>query len=398
MSQSSIVENKNIYFKKILNNLNKKSKINVNHIVLNRNNLNQKLNIRKINENSFQKKIFQKEKIARYDPHFDKVLSISLLNKTKDSLQNQKQNFLKSPLNLLKVVQPPSFHNLGNNNNIPLLPVQIHKINKNPSLNNLRNVEYNSINYIINNFNLSCKNIDSHEDINKKPDNMKQYKKFDFFEKNNRQFQNYINNLKKNNRLSNFDNNNNIKNLSHLSEMNDSNINNVTNAPIKNEEIIMENNLKKEKIKQRHQENKKRMIYLKELEKKNKRLKNDYKEIKIKHMEYSKSLERLMKFLRVLKNSGLDINERMDNISSGEDYDEYVEDDIEESDNSEQDCEGEKNETILSDGSVLSNLKQLSSGLLRNHEEYTKGSKLILKFKNIPLLKLYKIKKNNGIV
>ena len=116
MSQSSIVENKNIYFKKILNNLNKKSKINVNHIVLNRNNLNQKLNIRKINENSFQKKIFQKEKIARYDPHFDKVLSISLLNKTKDSLQNQKQNFLKSPLNLLKVVQPPSFHNLGNNN------------------------------------------------------------------------------------------------------------------------------------------------------------------------------------------------------------------------------------------------------------------------------------------
>ena len=176
--------------------------------------------------------------------------------------------------------------------------------------------------------------------------------------------------------------------------MNDSNINNVTNAPIKNEEIIMENNLKKEKIKQRHQENKKRMIYLKELEKKNKRLKNDYKEIKIKHMEYSKSLERLMKFLRVLKNSGLDINEMMDNISSGEDYDEYVEDDIEESDNSEQDCEGEKNETILSDGSVLSNLKQLSSGLLRNHEEYTKGSKLILKFKNIPLLKLYKIKKN----
>ena len=39
---------------------------------------------------------------------------------------------------------------------------------------------------------------------------------------------------------------------------------------------------------------------------------------------------------------------------------------------------GEKNEVILTDGSVLSNLKQLSSGLLRNHEEYSKGSKLQL--------------------
>ena len=54
----------------------------------------------------------------------------------------------------------------------------------------------------------------------------------------------------------------------------------------------------------------------------------------------------------------------------------------------------EKNETILSDGTVLSNLNQLSSGLLRNHEEYSKGSKLTLKFKNIPILDFCKIKKN----
>ena len=133
------------------------------------------------------------------------------------------------------------------------------------------------------------------------------------------------------------------------------------------------------------------MLYLKELEKKNMRLENDYQEIKIKHMEYSKSLERLLKFLRVLKNSGMDINEMMDNISSGEDYDEYVEDEFEEE---TEESEDEKNETVLSDGSVLSNLKQLSSGLLRSHEEYSKGSKLVLKLKNIPLLKLHKLKKN----
>ncbi len=198
-----------------------------------------------------------------------------------------------------------------------------------------------------------------------------------------------MNNLKKNNSMSNYANN--IKNLSHLSDINNSNINNITNEDVKAEEILMENKQKQEKIKQRHLENKKKTIYIKELEKKNKRLQSEYDEIKIKHMEYSKSLERLLRFLNVLKKSGMDISEMMDNISSGEDYDEYVEDDIEESEDTGED----KNETILSDGSVLSNLKQLSSGLLRNHEEYSKGSKLILKFKNIPLLKLNNLKKNS---
>ena len=183
----------------------------------------------------------------------------------------------------------------------------------------------------------------------------------------------------------------NLKNLSNLSEINNSNLNNLTNDNIKAEEIILENKQKQAKIQQRHQENKKKMIYLKELEKKNLRLKEEYQEIKIKHMEYSKSLERLLKFLRVLKNSGMDISEMMDNISSGEDYDEYVEDENEDTENSEEEKD-EKNETILSDGSVLSNLKQLSSGLLRNHDEYTKGSKLTLKIKNIPMLNICKIK------
>ena len=198
-----------------------------------------------------------------------------------------------------------------------------------------------------------------------------------------------MNNLKKNNSMSNYANN--IKNLSHLIDINNSNINNITNEDVKAEEIIMENKQKQEKIKQRHLENKKKTIYLKELEKKNKRLQSEFDEIKTKNMEYSKSLERLLRFLNVLKKSGMDISEMMDNISSGEDYDEYVEDDIEES----EDTGDDKNETILSDGSVLTNLKQLSSGLLRNHEEYSKGSKLILKFKNIPLLKLNNLKKNS---
>jgi len=47
---------------------------------------------------------------------------------------------------------------------------------------------------------------------------------------------------------------------------------------------------------------------------------------------------------------------------------------------------------VLSDGSVISNLKQLSSGLLRNHDEFTKGSKLNLKTNIIPMLNIWKIK------
>ena len=162
---------------------------------------------------------------------------------------------------------------------------------------------------------------------------------------------------------------------------------------IKAEVIFSENKKKEEKIKKINKENKEKMICLKDLEKKNTKLKNQYEEIKIKHTEFSKSLERLFKFLKILKNNGLNISEMMENISSGEDYDEYVDDDNEESEESE-DTKEEKNETILSDGTVLSNLNQLSSGLLRNHEEYSKGSKLTLKFKNIPILDFCKIKKN----
>jgi hypothetical protein len=391
MSTSSIIGNKNMYFKKIHTKLTQKGKMNVNHIVLYRNNHNTKVINAKNKENSFQKKLYKKDKLSPYKPNFNKLLSLSLLNKVNGASEKPKKLFLKSPLSLLKGVNPPSIQNIDTNKNIPFLPMNLNKINIHPPLNNLHNVEYNSINCIINNFNLSCKNIDSHEEnSNKKPENKIKYKNYlDFFNKENKIIRNNMNNLKKNNSMSNYANN--IKNLSHLSDINNSNINNITNEDVKAEEILMENKHKQEKIKKKHQENKEKMKYLKELEKKNKRLQNEYVEIKIKHMEYSKSLERLLRFLKVLKNSGMDVNEMMDNISSGEDYDEYVDDDIEES----EDTENDKNETVLSDGSVLSNLKQLSSGLLRNHEEYSKGSKLILKCKNIPLLKLNNLKKNS---
>ena len=366
-------------FGKIYNKINQKGKINVNHIVLNRNIPNKKIfDLKKNNENSLPKNIFKKKKLSPYKPEFNKLLSNSILTKAKDANQKPTKLLLKSPLNLLKGIPQPNINNIDVINNIPFLPINLNKINKNISLNNLPNIEYNSINCIINNFNLSCKNVDINENNKKKEEDSIKFKNYDYFIKNNK-IKNRMNNLKKNN-------------ITNLSNLNISNTNNITINDIKKEEIIIENKQKKEKIKQKEKENKERLVYLKELEKKNTNLQKEYDEIKTKHMEYSKSLERLMKFLRVLKNNGMEVSEMMDNISSGEDYDEYVDDDQEESENTEE----EKNETILSDGSVLSNLKQLSSGLLRSNEEYSKGSKLILKSKNIPLLKFSKIKKINN--
>jgi len=382
MSATSLIEPDSIKFKKIFNNINIKGKININHIILNRNNP-----IKNFNNQTNKKNIIKKDLIAPFK--YNNLSSISILNKANDSLQKQKKIFIKSPFTLLKDA-PLSINKINTNKNkSSSLPVSDNKKNGNKVLNHLKNIEYNSINYIINNFNLSCKNIDTPEDINKKSDSLIRLNNYDFFDIRNKKIKNKMNNLKKNNILSNYENN--VKNLSHHNELNYSNMNNnnISNDNIKMEEQIIELKQKEEKIKKTNLETKNKMIYLKELEKKNKKLKDDYQDIKIKHVEYFKALERLYKFLRVLKNNGLDVSEMMDNISSGEDYDEYVEDDVEES---EEESDEKKNETILSDGSVLSNLNQLSTGLLRSHEEFAK-SKFNFKLKNIPLLNLKKLNK-----
>ena len=382
MSATSLIEPDSIKFKKIFNNINIKGKININHIILNRNNP-----IKNFNNQTNKKNIIKKDLIAPFK--YNNLSSISILNKANDSLQKQKKIFIKSPFTLLKDA-PLSINKINTNKNkSSSLPVSDNKKNGNKVLNHLKNIEYNSINYIINNFNLSCKNIDTPEDINKKSDSLIRLNNYDFFDIRNKKVKNKMNNLKKNNILSNYENN--VKNLSHHNELNYSNMNNnnISNDNIKMEEQIIELKQKEEKIKKTNLETKNKMIYLKELEKKNKKLKDDYQDIKIKHVEYFKALERLYKFLRVLKNNGLDVSEMMDNISSGEDYDEYVEDDVEES---EEESDEKKNETILSDRSVLSNLNQLSTGLLRSHEEFAK-SKFNFKLKNIPLLNLKKLNK-----
>ena len=389
MSASSKISlNNNNHFKKIYTKLTKNSKINVNHIILNRNKSDKQFFENKYHDNSMQKLMVKKDKVSSFNNHFNKAMSTTIMSKGNDHLIKLKKYYIKSPLSLFKGFAPSSTHHLDLNKNIHLLPINTNKNANIKQSNPQKKVEYNSINCIINNFNLSCKNIDSQED-NKKSELIKLKKYYDFFNQNNKKIKNHKISLKKNNSMSNYANS--LKNLSQLVDINNSNGNNITNDDIKTEEINLENKQLQERIKKRHQENKKKMIYLKELEKKNQRLKNDYQEVKIKNIEYNKSLERLFRFLRVLRNNGMDIDEMMDNISSGEDYDEYVDLD-EENEESEEFEEDEKNEAVLSDGSVISNLKQLSSGLLRNHDEFTKGSKLNLKTNIIPMLNIWKIK------
>jgi len=108
-----------------------------------------------------------------------------------------------------------------------------------------------------------------------------------------------------------------------------------------------------------------------------------------------------MKNLKVLKNSGLEVSEMMENISSGEDYDEFDDDsELEEKSDTKKKNkkENKKNESQQSENSSvpISNIRQLSSGLLKNNDKYTEGSKINVNLKNnIPLLNIGKIKKHH---
>ena len=86
MSATSLIEPDSIKFKKIFNNINIKGKININHIILNRNNP-----IKNFNNQTNKKNIIKKDLIAPFK--YNNLSSISILNKANDSLQKQKKIF-----------------------------------------------------------------------------------------------------------------------------------------------------------------------------------------------------------------------------------------------------------------------------------------------------------------
>ena len=168
MSASSKISlNNNNHFKKIYTKLTKNSKINVNHIILNRNKSDKQFFENKYHDNSMQKLMVKKDKVSSFNNHFNKAMSTTIMSKGNDHLIKLKKYYIKSPLSLFKGFAPSSTHHLDLNKNIHLLPINTNKNANIKQSNPQKKVEYNSINCIINNFNLSCKNIDSQED-NKK--------------------------------------------------------------------------------------------------------------------------------------------------------------------------------------------------------------------------------------
>ena len=202
------------------------------------------------NKNNLKKIIIKKDKVIPFNStHFNKSISTNIY-KAKDNFPKTKKYYIKSPISFFKGVSLPSTQNLNSNKNIPLLSINTNK-NTNISQDNpQKTVEYNSINCIINNFNVSCKSIGSHEE-NKKAEFIKFKKYYDFFCKNNQKIKNHIINLKRNSSM-----NNNIKNLSNISETNNYNINNISNDNIKTEDL--ENKQIQERIQKRHQEKKRK--------------------------------------------------------------------------------------------------------------------------------------------
>ena len=252
MSISSVISSNNNQYKKIFSKFSNNNRINVNHLILNKNKSDKNFFDNNYNKNNLKKIIIKKDKVIPFNStHFNKSISTNIY-KAKDNFPKTKKYYIKSPISFFKGVSLPSTQNLNSNKNIPLLSINTNK-NTNISQDNpQKTVEYNSINCIINNFNVSCKSIGSHEE-NKKAEFIKFKKYYDFFCKNNQKEKNHIINLKRNSSM-----NNNIKNLSNISETNNYNIINISNDNIKTEDL--ENKQIQERIQKRHQENKKKMI------------------------------------------------------------------------------------------------------------------------------------------
>ena len=211
---------------------------------------------------------------------------------------------------------------------------------------NKKNSQHNTINYIINNFNLSLKKKESNVNIKSKE-----------FKGINRSLMSANNNYSKYEELKK-----------------------------ENENLTL---IYEEKMK----ENKKYKDKLNFLENKNSHLIKKVDKIKKENEKYSKILEKVLKLLQVLKNNGLDVEEILENLSESED----------ELDNNSYSEENDDNNSFLSKkssenniglNSEFSHFKSEGESIPSNN---IKENKFNLKDNNIPKLDMKKIYNNNTI-
>jgi len=216
---------------------------------------------------------------------------------------------------------------------------------------NKKNSQHSTINYIINNFNLSLKKKNSNG-INKN----KEFKGINKSLINNSNYSKYEE-LKKEN-----------ENLTFIYE---------------------------EKLK----ENKKHKNKINYLENKNSHLIKKVSKIKKENEKYSKILEKVLKLLQILKNNGLDVEEILENLSETEDEIENISYSEENEDNSSFNSK-KSSENIYGINSEFSRFKSEEESIPSNNfKEYKlyEGNKANLKDNSIPKLDMKKIYNNDTI-
>ena len=233
---------------------------------------------------------------------------------------------------------------------------------------NERKSQRNTINYIINNFNLSLKKKD--KDYSHRSKQTKEFKGF------NRSL------ISSNNNQCVIKNNNNINY-----------INNIKYEELKkeNENLIL---VYEEKLK----ENKKHKNKINYLENKNSQIIKKVDKIKKENEKYSKILEKVLKVLKKLKNNGLNVEEILENLSETE------EDELDNNSNSD---DFDENSSFNSKKSTINNIEMNSNfshfkseaeSIPSNNNKTNKiykRNKSNVKDNNIPKLDMKKIYNNN---
>ena len=217
---------------------------------------------------------------------------------------------------------------------------------------NKKSSQHNTINYIINNFNLSLKKKESNMNIK------------------NKEFKGINRSL--------ISNNNNYYKYEELKKQ--------------NEKL---NYIYKEKMK----ENKKHKNKINYLENKNSYLIRKVDKIRKENEKYSKILEKVLKLLKILKNNGLDVEEILENLSETEDELDKNSFSEEKEDNSSFNSKKsfEKNYEINSEFSHFKSEGESIPSNNYNENKLYKESKVNLKDNSIPKLDMKKIYNNNDI-
>lgn len=276
----------------------------------------------------------------------------SLTDKSSFTDLNSYKNKIKSkiPIHYIKKNQSSSLINIKNNSDS--ISANFSKINnfkqnysRQSSIKLIKNKDNNNINLIFNNFNFSTKKID----LNFKENKLINSPNNNILNKNQLGLKNNI-----------INNNINSKNNIELDELRKKNekINNLYNEKEKENKII------KNKLTQMKNDNLQLRKKIYKLDKEN--------------QEFIKFFEKIQKFIKILQNNGVNVDEILDNISS----------DREKSSESEDENINKVKKEIDNDNSI-------PGDNFKCHETYY-GSKLIVKDNSIPKLNITKIKKDKN--